>query len=234
MKGRVVWAIAALLMLAAAWFLPVKPWLGAALTWAASHREPAALVFIALYVLATVCLIPGLILTLAGGAIFGLARGVALVSAGSLLGASAAFFIGRTFARKWTQQRIAAWPRFRALDGALGERGFWIVLLTRLSPLFPFNLLNYAYGVTAVRPRDYIAASWLGMLPATVLYVYAGSAAANLAQALSGRVRTGKSATVLLVVGLAATVAVTALVTRAARRRLEHETPDERGSHERG
>ena len=234
MKGRVVWAIAALLMLAAAWFLPVKPWLGAALTWAASHREPAALVFIALYVLATVCLIPGLILTLAGGAIFGLARGVALVSAGSLLGASAAFFIGRTFARKWTQQRIAAWPRFRALDGALGERGFWIVLLTRLSPLFPFNLLNYAYGVTAVRPRDYIAASWLGMLPATVLYVYAGSAAANLAQALSGRVRTGKSATVLLVVGLAATVAVTALVTRVARRRLEHETPDERGSHERG
>ncbi|TLY72144.1 MAG: TVP38/TMEM64 family protein [Gammaproteobacteria bacterium] len=234
MKGRVVWAIAALLMLAAAWFLPVKPWLGAALTWAASHREPAALVFIALYVLATVCLIPGLILTLAGGAIFGLARGVALVSAGSLLGASAAFFIGRTFARKWTQQRIAAWPRFRALDGALGERGFWIVLLTRLSPLFPFNLLNYAYGVTAVRPRDYIAASWLGMLPATVLYVYAGSAAANLAQALSGRVRTGKSATVLLVVGLAATVAVTALVTRVARRRLEHETPHERGSHERG
>ena len=234
MKGRVVWAIAALLMLAAAWFLPVKPWLGAALTWAASHREPAALVFIALYVLATVCLIPGLILTLAGGAIFGLARGVALVSAGSLLGASAAFFIGRTFARKWTQQRIAAWPRFRALDGALGERGFWIVLLTRLSPLFPFNLLNYAYGVTAVRPRDYIAASWLGMLPATVLYVYAGSAAADLAQALSGRVRTGKSATVLLVVGLAATVAVTALVTRVARRRLEHETPDERGSHERG
>ncbi len=234
MKGRVVWAIAALLMLAAAWFLPVKPWLGAALTWAASHREPAALVFIALYVLATVCLIPGLILTLAGGAIFGLARGVALVSAGSLLGASAAFFVGRTFAREWTQQRIAAWPRFRALDGALGERGFWIVLLTRLSPLFPFNLLNYAYGVTAVRPRDYIAASWLGMLPATVLYVYAGSAAANLAQALSGRVRTGKSATVLLVVGLAATVAVTALVTRAARRRLEHETPHERGSHERG
>ena len=234
MKGRVVWAIAALLMLAAAWFLPVKPWLGAALTWAAAHREPSALVFIALYVLATVCLIPGLILTLAGGAIFGLARGVALVSAGSLLGASAAFFIGRTFAREWTQQRIAAWPRFRALDGALGERGFWIVLLTRLSPLFPFNLLNYAYGVTAVRPRDYIAASWLGMLPATVLYVYAGSAAANLAQALSGRVRTGKSTTVLLLVGLAATVAVAALVTRVARRRLEHETPDERGSHERG
>jgi uncharacterized membrane protein YdjX (TVP38/TMEM64 family) len=224
MKGRVMWAAAALLLLGtAAWFLPVREWLSAALTWAAAHREASALVFIALYVLATVCLVPGLILTLAAGAIFGLARGVALVSAGSVLGASAAFFIGRTFARQWTQQRIAAWPRFRALDGALGERGFWIVLLTRLSPLFPFNLLNYAYGVTAVRPRDYIAASWLGMLPATVLYVYAGTAAANLTQALSGRVRTGRTGTILWIVGLAATVAVTALVTRLARRRLEHE-----------
>jgi uncharacterized membrane protein YdjX (TVP38/TMEM64 family) len=224
MKGRVMWAAAALLLLGtAAWFLPVREWLSAALTWAAAHREASALVFIALYVLATVCLVPGLILTLAAGAIFGLARGVALVSAGSVLGASAAFFIGRTFARQWTQQRIAAWPRFRALDGALGERGFWIVLLTRLSPLFPFNLLNYAYGVTAVRARDYVAASWLGMLPATVLYVYAGTAAANLTQALSGRVRTGRTGTILWIVGLAATVAVTALVTRLARRRLEHE-----------
>ena len=224
MTRRVLWAVAALLLLGAAgWLLPVREWLGAALTWAAAHGEGSALLFLALYVLATVCLVPGLILTLAAGAIFGLARGVALVSAGSVLGASAAFFIGRTFAREWTQQRIAAWPRFRALDGALAERGFSIVLLTRLSPLFPFNLLNYAYGVTAVRARDYIAASWLGMLPATVLYVYAGSAAANLAQALSGRVRTGRTGTVLLVVGLAATVAVTALVTRLARRQLEHE-----------
>ena len=230
MNRRVLWTVAAVLALAAAgWLLPVKQWLGAALTWAAAHPEPSALVFIALYVLATVCLVPGLILTLAGGAIFGLARGVALVSAGSVLGASAAFFIGRTLAREWTRQRIAAWPRFRALDGALGEHGFSIVLLTRLSPLLPFNLLNYAYGITAVRPRDYIVASWLGMLPATVLYVYAGSAAASLAQVLSGRVRTGRTPIVLLVVGLAATVAVAALVTRLARRRLEHELAHERG-----
>ncbi len=230
MKGRVPWAIASVLLLAAAgWVVPLQQWLLAALTWATAHRQPSALVFIALYVLATVCLVPGLILTLAGGALFGLARGVVLVSAGSVLGASAAFFIGRTFAREWTQQRIAAWPRFRALDGALGERGFSIVLLTRLSPLFPFNLLNYAYGVTAVRPRDYIAGSWLGMLPATVLYVYAGSAAADLAQAIAGDAHTGRTGTVLLVVGLAATVAVAALVTRVARRRLEHETRHERG-----
>ena len=212
-----------LLLAMAGLILPVREYLSAALGWMASHRESSWLAFIALYVLATVCMVPGLILTLAAGAIFGLLRGVVLVSAASVLGASAAFFIGRTVARGWTQRRIAGWPRFRALDGALAARGFWIVLLTRLSPLFPFNLLNYAYGVTTVRPRDYIAASWLGMLPGTVVYVYAGSAAANLAQALAGGAQVGRSGALLLVLGLAATVAVAVLVTRLARAQLERE-----------
>ncbi|MGH8284889.1 MAG: VTT domain-containing protein, partial [Steroidobacteraceae bacterium] len=97
------------------------------------------------------------------------------------------------------------------------------VLLTRLSPLFPFNLLNYAYGVSSVRPRDYVIASWIGMFPATALYVYAGSAAASLTAALSGGVETGRSGQVLLWVGLAATLAVTVLVTRLAGRALERE-----------
>ena len=224
MKGRARWLIALVLLIGVVGLaLTGKEWLHAALGWTAAHREASGLAFMALYVLATVCLVPGLILTVAGGALFGLARGVVLVSAGSVLGATAAFFIGRTLAREWIGRHIARWPRFRALDGALAERGFWIVLLTRLSPLFPFNLLNYAYGVTAVRPRDYIVGSWLGMLPATVLYVYAGSVAASLAQAIAGRVRTGWSGTMLLVVGLSATVAVAVLVTRLARRRLEHE-----------
>ena len=212
-----------LLLAMAGLILPVREYLSAALGWMASHRESSWLAFIALYVLATVCMVPGLILTLAAGAIFGLLRGVVLVSAASVLGASAAFFIGRTVARGWTQRRIAGWPRFRALDGALAARGFWIVLLTRLSPLFPFNVLNYAYGVTTVRPRDYIAASWLGMLPGTVVYVYAGSAAANLAQALAGGAQVGRSGALLLVLGLAATVAVAVLVTRLARAQLERE-----------
>lgn len=224
MSRRALLLLAVVLLLATAGLiLPVKEYLRAALGWMASHRESSWLGFIALYVLATVCMVPGLILTVAAGAIFGVARGVVLVSAASVLGASAAFFIGRTLAREWTQRRIAKWPRFRALDGALAERGFWIVLLTRLSPLFPFNLLNYAYGVTAVRPRDYIAASWLGMLPATVVYVYAGSAAANLEQALVGGAHVGRTGALLLLLGLAATIAVAALVTRLARAQLERE-----------
>jgi uncharacterized membrane protein YdjX (TVP38/TMEM64 family) len=224
MSRRALLLLAVVLLLATAGLiLPVREYVSAALGWMASHRESSWLAFIALYVLATVCMVPGLILTLAAGAIFGLLRGVVLVSAASVLGASAAFFIGRTVARGWTQRRIAGWPRFRALDGALAARGFWIVLLTRLSPLFPFNLLNYAYGVTTVRPRDYIAASWLGMLPGTVVYVYAGSAAANLAQALAGGAHVGRSGALLLVLGLAATVAVAVLVTRLARAQLERE-----------
>jgi uncharacterized membrane protein YdjX (TVP38/TMEM64 family) len=225
MRRRAILLVAAVLLLAAAaLLLPVKEYLRAALGWMASHRESSGLAFIGLYVVATVCMVPGILLTVAAGAIFGLVRGVALVSVASVLGASAAFFVGRTLARGWTERRIAAWPRFRALDGALAKRGFWIVLLTRLSPLFPFNLLNYAYGVTAVRPRDYITGSWLGMLPATVLYVYAGSAAASLTQALAGGALAGGTATLLLLVlGLAATVAVAVLVTRLARAQLERE-----------
>src|SRR5246127_2021510 len=224
MSRRALLLLAVVLLLATAGLiLPVREYLSAALGWMASHRESSWLAFIALYVLATVCMLPGLILTVAAGAIFGLLRGVVLVSAASVLGASAAFFIGRTVARGWTQRRIAGWPRFRALDGALAARGFWIVLLTRLSPLFPFNVLNYAYGVTTVRPRDYIAASWLGMLPGTGVYVYAGSAAASLAQALAGGAHVGRSGALLLVLGLAATVAVAVLVTRLARAQLERE-----------
>lgn len=203
--------------------LPVKDDLRAALEWMGAHRESSWLVFIALYVLATVCLVPGLLLTLAAGAMFGVLSGVVLVSVASVLGASLAFFIGRTMARGWTEKRIAAWPRFRALDRALGRRGFSIVLLTRLSPLFPFNLLNYAYGVTSVRPRDYIGASWLGMLPATVLYVYTGSTAASLAQAVAGEAHPGPMRSLLWILGLAATVALVTLVVRVARRQLDRE-----------
>jgi len=229
MKPRVLGLLAAVLLLvAAALLLPVTQWLRAAIDFTAMHRGVSWLTFTALYVLATVCLVPGLILTIAGGALFGLVRGVMLVSLSSVLGATAAFLIGRSLVREWVGRRIADWPQFRALDGALRQRGFWIVLLTRLSPLFPFNLLNYAYGVTAVRTRDYVVGSWIGMLPATVLYVYVGSVAASLAQALTSPARVGPAGVALFFAGLAATLLLAVLVTRAARRQLERELTHER------
>jgi uncharacterized membrane protein YdjX (TVP38/TMEM64 family) len=216
-------AVIAAAVVTALVLLPVGEWLRVALEWTAANREVAALAYVALYVFATVALLPGLILTIAAGAIFGLVHGVILVSFSSVLGATAAFFVGRTLARGWVSRQIVAWPKFRALDRALDARGFWIVLLTRLSPVFPFNLLNYAYGVTAVKPRDYVLGSWIGMFPATVLYVYAGSAAANIAEALSGKVETGAAGRALLFAGLAATVVVTIVVTRLAKRYLDQE-----------
>ena len=169
------------------WQLPVAALVRGALDWTAANREVAWIAFIALYVVATVCFVPGLPLTLAAGAIFGVAAGTALVSVGSTLGATAAFFVGRTVARNWVG--IASRPgRASARSiGRSGSRGFWIVLLTRMSPALPYFLLNYAFGITAVKPREYMLGSWLGMLPATLAYVYAGSVAANLGQALAGQ-----------------------------------------------
>jgi uncharacterized membrane protein YdjX (TVP38/TMEM64 family) len=210
-------------LVAAALTLPLQQWLRAAIEWTAANREVAGAAFVALYIVATVCFVPGLPLTLAAGAIFGVVYGSVLVSIGSTLGATAAFFAGRTVARDWVRRRIAAWPKFVAVDRAVESRGFFVVLLTRLSPLFPFFLLNYAYGVTAAKPRDYVLGSWLGMMPATIAYVYAGSLAANVSQALAGEAQLGSTGWLLLGLGLVATIAVTVLVTRVARGFLERE-----------
>jgi uncharacterized membrane protein YdjX (TVP38/TMEM64 family) len=209
--------------------LPVDRWAHAALLWSARQGTTAtgALAFILLYIIATVALLPESLLTLAAGAAFGIPRAMILVSIGSTLGATGAFFLGRTLAREWVGRKIERWPRFRALDRAIGKHGFWIVFLTRLSPAIPFSWLNYAYGITAVPPRQYIAASWIGMLPGTLLYVYAGSAAAHLSQVLAGCAQMGRSGEVLLWVGLGATLLVTVLVTHFARREIARELHSE-------
>lgn len=211
------------LLVAGAFLLPVEHWLRAALRWTTAHRDTASIPFFLLYVAAIVCLLPEFLLTLAAGAIFGFAHGMVLVSFASITGATAAFFLGRTLARDWVCRRIESWPRFRALDRALGSRGFWVVLLTRLSPAFPYNLLNYGYSITAVGARDYIIGSWIGMLPGTVLYVYAGSAAAGLSQVLAGKVHVRGPEHVLLWAGLAGTVAITLLIAHIAHRALRRE-----------
>ena len=213
-------------MLTAVVLLPVRDWLTAALLWTETHRYLSWMLFIALYLIATVLVIPGTILTLAAGFTFGVPVGAMLVSAGSLAGACAAFVVGRFFARDWVAGRIATWRTFDALDKAAGRTGFTIVLLTRLSPLFPFNLLNYAFGLTAVRFRDYLFASWIGMAPAIVLYVYIGSAAQSLTELADGDIEAGVSGRVLFGAGLIATLILTVFITRKARRVLaQHLAP---------
>jgi uncharacterized membrane protein YdjX (TVP38/TMEM64 family) len=182
-------------------------------------------VFAAVYALACLVL-PGSIITLAAGSLFGVVVGTAVVSLASVTGASLAFWLGRTLARGLVEKRLAGNPRFHALDQAVAAGGFKIVLLTRLSPLFPFTLLNYAFGLTKVRFRDYVLASWIGMLPGTVMYVYLGSTVKELADVAAGNVEGGPARRVLFFVGLAATVVVTVYVTRLARRALRQAVPE--------
>jgi uncharacterized membrane protein YdjX (TVP38/TMEM64 family) len=179
----------------------------------------------AVYVPATVLAVPGSLITLGAGTAFGVVRGTVAVSVGSTLGAAAAFLIGRTLARGWVERKVAAKPRFQAIDQAVGREGFKIVLLVRLSPVFPFNLLNYALGLTSVSFRSYLLASWIGMLPATVMYVYVGSALGSLARVAEGPVQRSPAEQALFYGGLVATVVVTIFITRLARKALAAAVP---------
>jgi uncharacterized membrane protein YdjX (TVP38/TMEM64 family) len=175
------------------------------------------LVFVAGYAVAVVAFAPGSVLTLAAGAIFGLAKGTLYVFIAATLGASAAFLVARHLARGAVERRLAGNARFAAIDRAVGEQGRKIVFLLRLSPVFPFNLLNYALGLTRVRFADYFVAC-AGMLPGTLLYVYYGKLAGDVAAFAGGAaVARGTGYWTVWLLGLAATVVVTTVVTRAAR-----------------
>jgi len=180
-----------------------------------------AIIFIAVYVLATVFFIPGWILTLGAGFTYGLAVGFVVVSAGSTLGAACAFLAGRHIARGWVSEKIEGNAKFKAIDDAVAREGWKIVGLTRLSPAFPFNLLNYAFGLTSVSFRDYFLASWIGMAPGTVMYVYIGSLAGSLATLGSGESQRTPAQWALYLIGLGATVAVAVYVTKIAKKALD-------------
>jgi uncharacterized membrane protein YdjX (TVP38/TMEM64 family) len=191
--------------------------------WVASLGVLAPIVFVIGYAVAVVAFVPASALTIAAGAVFGLAKGTAYVFVAAVVGSAAAFLIARYVARAAVQDRVEADPRFAAIDRAVGAQGRRIAFLLRLSPAIPFNLLNYALGLTRVRFGDYLFAS-LGMLPGTLLYVYSGTLVGEVA---SG-VELGRG--LLLGVGLAATAAVTIYVTVLARRALREahafEDPD--------
>lgn len=191
------------------------------LAWIEANRRWAALTFIGVYALAAVAWVPGSILTLASGALFGLAGGTLFTLIGATLGASLAFLVARHLARSAIESRVGNNARLAAVDRAIGEEGWKVVFLVRLSPIFPFNLLNYALGLTRVPFWHYVTASALGMIPGTFLYVYTGYTAGQVAAGAAGGVERGPGYYALLVLGLAATAAVTWVVTRTAREALK-------------
>src|ERR671932_1611398 len=180
--------------------------------------------FIVTYNLATVLFIPGSVLTLGSGVIFGLWWGSVYVFVAASLGATFAFVIGRYLSRDRVVKYMEAHPKFKALDRAISQEGLKIVFLTRLCPLFPFNLLNYALGITQVSLKDYVLGSF-GMIPATILYVYSGSLVGDIAaictvnQPLNPQA--GAAKWLINIISFSATVAVTVYITRIARKALD-------------
>jgi len=221
---RVAMLVVAVALIAfAAYRVPLADW---TTTLAERARATGALgvaIFIAAYVGATVAFLPGSLLTLAAGFAYGPVWGLAVASPASVAGATAAFLLGRTLLRDWAHRKTSDSPRMRAIWRAVEREEFKVVLLLRLSPLVPFNVLNYALSLSNVRGGTYVVASALGMLPGTVLYVYLGSLAPTAAQLSSAAQGGGTGRTLLYVAGLAATIAVVIIATRAARRALKDE-----------
>src|SRR5437867_8129333 len=198
-------------------YFHVQDLLKEALDWIGKLGPWGPVIFSGIYVVATVFFIPGSVLTLGAGAVFGVVLGSVCVSISATLGATAAFLAGRYLARDAIARKVERNERFAAIDRAVADEGWKIVFLTRLSPLFPFTLLNYAFGLTRVRLSHYVLASWIGMMPGTVMYVYLGS----LVNIGAGHRQRTTGEWVLYGVGLLATMAVTIFVTRVARKALE-------------
>jgi uncharacterized membrane protein YdjX (TVP38/TMEM64 family) len=192
------------------------------LVWVQDQGAIGVLAYILIYNLATVLFIPGSLLTLGGGAIYGVFWGSIYVFIAATLGATLAFLLGRYVAQDWVSKKIRGNASFKAISAAVARDGFKIVLLTRLSPIFPFNLLNYAFGVTQVSLKDYILGS-VGMLPGTILYVYLGSLAGDLTTISTQQTLTVEAQIaqwVVRILGLIATIAVTVYITRIAKNAL--------------
>jgi uncharacterized membrane protein YdjX (TVP38/TMEM64 family) len=204
--------------------LPVAAAVGALEAWVDGLGAWGPVVFGAVYVVLVVLLVPASALTLAAGAIFGLTTGVVVVSLASNTGAALAFLIARYLARNRVAAYIRRHPRLAAVDRAVGEGGWKIVALLRLSPAVPFTLQNYLYGLTRIRFLTCVVTSWVTMLPGTFLYIYLGHLGRAGVEATTGAAGRGPAEWALLAVGLLATVAVTVYVTRLARRALrQHE-----------
>jgi uncharacterized membrane protein YdjX (TVP38/TMEM64 family) len=213
----VILVIVALSVLSA--ILPVKEWIREFIFWVQGLGTLGIVIFIIAYAVATVLFLPGWIFTVSAGLIYGVVAGTVIALTGAVIGASLAFLIARYFLRRNIEEITKKNPKFRAIDEAIGKNGWKIVGLLRLSPLIPFNLSNYFYGITSISFRAYVLVSAIGMIPGTLLYAYLG--AIGQAGVSGGASTHSKWQYVLLGIGLVATIAVTVLVSRIARNALK-------------
>ncbi|WOO42802.1 TVP38/TMEM64 family protein [Rubellicoccus peritrichatus] len=211
-------------------FLPVNEWLESFNVWLESLGWAGWFIYILVYIAATVLFLPGSVITLAAGFLFGVVWGTAAVSIGSVVGASLAFLISRHLARDQFAAKLESNAKFKSIDKAIGKQGGKIVFLLRLSPVIPFNISNYLYGLTAVKFWHYVLASWIGMLPGTILYVYLGAIGkAGLEAATGEDTGTTTGQYIIYAIGLIATIVATIYITKIARKALnetEVDTPE--------
>ncbi len=216
-------AVAVIALVVAVKFLPVADWLKGFNEWLKGFGSLGVVLYIVVYALATVLFLPGWIFTVGAGLAFGLLWGTVAAICGATIGATLAFLIARYGARGTISKRFGKNAKFKAIDGAIGKQGWKMVGLLRLSPLIPFNLSNYLFGLTAIELVPYVLASFIGMLPGTLLYVYLGTVGRLGLEASKGGGGKSPLEYAFLGLGLVATIIVTIFVTRIAQRALKQQ-----------
>jgi uncharacterized membrane protein YdjX (TVP38/TMEM64 family) len=206
--------------------LPVTDWLEQLARLNEQHPVAVPVAYVVAVTIATVALFPGWISMMLGGLLFGLLPGLPFALLGITAGAFGAFLAGRALGRTWVEQRMGDNLKLQALDEAVNAQSFYIVFLTRFAIVLPFNVLNYAFGLTRVSAVTYVAATALGMLPAVLLYVYLGTLADDFSGILAGDVRPASGAYWIALVAIVAIAAVIWIVQRAARRALQQQQLD--------
>ncbi|XP_054786024.1 uncharacterized protein LOC129292498 [Prosopis cineraria] len=207
---------------AACFTLPIEKMLKDFLVWVHRNLGPwGPLALAVAYIPLTVLAVPASVLTLGGGYLFGLPVGFVADSVGATIGAGAAFLLGRTIGKSFVISRLKDYPQFKSVAIAIQRSGFKIVLLLRLVPLLPFNMLNYLLSVTPVSPGEYMLASWLGMMPVTLALVYLGTTLKDLSDVTHGWSEFSKTRWALIISGLAISVILMICVTKVAKSALE-------------
>ena len=202
-------------------FLPLASWISALVEWRQQHPAAGPVAYILFVVAATILFLPGSVAMMIGGFLFGFLPGFLYAVLAIPAGAQGAFEFGRWVARPWARKKVAHNRRMHSIEAALREEAFVIIVLTRLSLIIPFNLLNYAYGATSVKAVTHLFATAIGMLPAIALYVYLGTLARDLGQIMSGEATPSDLGYWILAIGIAAIVATTWVIHRTATRALE-------------
>lgn len=209
----------------AVYAFPIADKVEVLVAWAQTHPLAGGIVYVLCVVVATVLFVPGSGSMMIAGYLFGFSMGTLVSATAIALGAQCAFLAGRLVARDWVAAKVANNPRLAAIEAGLREEAFLIVVLTRLSLVIPFNLLNYVYGITAVRGGLHFLATAVGMLIPVALYVYLGTLAHDIGQILSGTTTPTTLGYWVVGAGVVAIVILTWVIHRAASRALERHLP---------